>query len=189
MKLLITGFEPFGGNEVNPSKVIAQECSDKNRVIHILPVSYQRTKDDFLKILEEEKPDYILSLGLNASSDTIHIEKYAYNLMSAKKPDNDGTYKSQEAIIPGEAERLSSSVDTTSIVDLCQKQGIACIESHDPGRYICNMAYYLGLSSKAKGALFVHLPKFSNMSLEDMLSAVNIAIEVLINAKINSLID
>ena len=186
MKLLITGFEPFGGDDINPSNVIAEKCSGTNRVIFILPVSYQKTKDAFLKTVEEEKHDYILDLGLNASSESIHIEKYAYNLMSAKKPDNDGTYKNEEVIIPGAKERLSSLVDTALISTLCQVQGIKCVESEDPGRYICNMTYYLALSSKTKAALFVHLPKFSNMSSENMVSAVNIAIEVLTSGKCDS---
>lgn len=185
MKILITGFEPFNGMEVNPSKTIAKKYVRSNYIVCILPVSYQKAKEEFLKVIEKEKPDYILSLGLNSGSQSVRVEHYAYNLMSGKNPDEDGVYKNQEVIIPGAPSRFSSLVDTTLITTLCKLKGISCIESGDPGRFICNMIYYLALNSKAKASLFIHLPKFEDMSSDQMVLAVDVAIEVLINGRHN----
>ncbi|MFA6796808.1 MAG: pyroglutamyl-peptidase I [Bacilli bacterium] len=179
MKLLITGFEPFAGDSINPSKEVAEKLSSKDISVHILPVSYNRGKKKFLEIINSEKPDCIISLGLNARAKNIHIEQTAYNSMGAKKPDEDGVVKNSESIILGESESKSTSLDVDSLVQLCCSKNIDCEKSNDPGRFICNMIYFLALSSKAKKALFVHLPKFSNMSLEKMVEAVKIIVEAI----------
>lgn len=179
MKLLITGFEPFSGDKINPSKLVAKELPKRDRSVHILPVSYKKAREELLKIIEIEKPDYIISLGLNAKAKEIKVEKAAYNLMKASKPDEDGVLKTGEKIVSEGQDKILTKVDIKSIVSRCQEIGIPIEESSDPGRFVCNDVYYTSLSSKVKGALFIHLPKISCLSLEKMVQAVEISIETI----------
>ena len=185
MKILITGFEPFLNNKVNPSMDVANALLKRNRVVLILPVEYEKAKELLLETIKREKPDYILSLGLHDQSSTIRIERTAYNEMDSASPDNAGVIKRGEPVIEGGLEKISTLVYTALLSGLIRLRNVPCVESLNPGRYLCNMVYYLDLNSSATTSLFIHLPPYSAMDKEDMIKACEATIELLINGRHN----
>ena len=97
MKILITAFEPFNNDTVNPSEEILKNI-DGCKVM--LPVSYNRVEEVLDDAICKYNPDFILSLGYAGSRSEISIEKCAYNLMKASIKDNYGTLlDKQDALI------------------------------------------------------------------------------------------
>ena len=87
VKILLTGFEPFGDLEVNPSQVILEKISNRQTLNNIheintvtLPVNFDSAGSKIKKTIQEFKPDIILSLGLSETSDSITLERKAINL-------------------------------------------------------------------------------------------------------------
>ena len=100
MKILITGFEPFGGEEQNPSALLLEKLPKKLKSAllstALLPVSFQKVREEILRLLEEEKPDVVICLGQAGGRDRITPERVAINLMDTESPDNDGFAPSEE---------------------------------------------------------------------------------------------
>ena len=92
MRILLTGFEPFGEETINSSQeaVKAVSCDEFDIVRGILPVSFNWCRKTICDLIDEAKPDIVIMLGQSGKSDCIKIERIAVNLMDAMKPDNDG---------------------------------------------------------------------------------------------------
>ena len=94
LKVLVTGFEPFGTYIENSSwattqQVVAQGVIGVEFFLKIMPVSFQRVVAELRTAVDEVKPDLILMLGQAAQSNKIRLERIAINLMDSKKGDND----------------------------------------------------------------------------------------------------
>lgn len=167
MGILVTGFTPFLGNQTNPSGEIARELDGYRGLVSslVLDVSYKKAESSLLEKIKELKPSHILSLGLAAGAKHVRFERFAYNLKDGKYPDNDGITKINEKIDGSGADILSSSLEIGEMVSRFRDKGYPIRESDDPGRYICNLVYYLDLSS-CPDSLFVHLPKEEVLPLE-----------------------
>ena len=105
MRILITGFEPFGGDVVNSSqetvKAVACDGIDDIEVVTgILPVSFKRVEESISGLIDEADPDVVIMLGQSDKSDCIKIERVALNLMDSSKADNDGYSPDEETICP-----------------------------------------------------------------------------------------
>lgn len=181
---MLTGFKPFLNNAENPSGIIAESLDGYRGVSgYLLDVSYTATPLELRKAIDESKPDFILSLGLHAKAEDIHLERCAYNLMDGKAPDNDGVSKMKEEIIPGGPESLMTRVDLEALSSLLSERGYPNRISTDPGRYICNETYFLDLSILGK-ALFVHLPNMETMDLDSQKKAVMAIIDFIADSSL-----
>lgn len=103
MRILITGFEPFGVDNLNSSQetvkaVACDEFDDIEVVIGILPVSFKRGGSAICDFINEIEPDVLIMLGQSGKSGCIKIERVALNLIDSAKGDNDG-YAPDEEII------------------------------------------------------------------------------------------
>lgn len=174
-KIMLTGFEVFSTNTVNPTEVIALALSNRVDIkTKVLPVVW----DECWERIKDEECDVYLLTGLASSRTTITIEKYAYNEKKASIPDNKGIIENNEKIDKDGDDRLKTTLDTNRLIELLKAEGIEAKLSEDPGRYICNNLYYHALMS-GKEALFVHLPSLENMSLEKEKKAIEIVINAL----------
>ena len=94
MKILFTGFEPFGGSCENPSydclKGLPCTVGETELVTAKLPVSFRRAPALLLERMGEERPDAVVCLGLAAGRKKISLEKVGINYAHAQIPDNDG---------------------------------------------------------------------------------------------------
>ena len=171
-RVLVTGFEPFGENDVNPSALIAEEFGGV-----ILPVSYGRAADQLRRVVEERNPDVVVCFGLAADRSTITVERYAHNLDEASTTDNDGTAGSGSPIDAAGPPALASTLPVDEIVAALRVDEIPAEVSRDAGGYLCNHVLYALLRSGAHGG-FVHLPPLDVFPLETQIRAARTIVAV-----------
>ena len=189
MRVLLTGFEPFGAMSENSSWAVAQEVDAyaiDGVVTELLPVSFARVGVALRQAVEQHKPDAIIMLGQSASSDSVRLERVALNMMDSKMGDNDGFTPDEQPIYEGEDGALFTSLPIKRLSASIREQGIAVKISNSAGLYVCNRTYYEGLricrERVGMQAIFIHLPMYEGqpsanennptLPLSDMVRAV-----------------
>ena len=175
MRILVTAFEPFGGNDTNIShKVLDAIQADVARLL--LPVSFRRAPEVLNEAIGQFYPDVIISMGQAAEGDKIRLERLAINMMDSSKGDNDG-YVPDEEIICSEAPlALKTALPVKPLCADCINDGLPTVVSNSAGLYVCNRIYFEALRHMPN-SLFVHIPK--NMNLEIAQKVINILIRKL----------
>lgn len=195
MRVLVTGFEPFGEYSENSSWEVAQKvasCAIKGAevVAERLPVSFVRVGEVLRSAIELHTPDFVIMLGQSTVTDRIKLERVALNMMDSAVGDNDGATPDEEPIYEGEESALFTSLPIKQLRSAIEGQGIAVKISNSAGLYVCNRTYYEALrmcKERAMQAIFVHLPLFDGqqpqnnkkmtMPLENMVKAIQTIIE------------
>ena len=191
LRLLLTGFEPFGKYNYNSSWAVAEKVAacgafGAEFVAMRLPVSFAGVGTALRKAVKECSPDVVIMLGQAAGIDFIKLERIAINMMDATTPDNDGYMPDEEPICADGAAALFTNTDIKELRGAVEEHGIPAKVSNSAGLYVCNRTYYeaLRLCNERPGmkALFVHLPLYEGqpsatedqptMPLDDMLKAV-----------------
>ena len=191
MRVLLTGFEPFGNYKENSSwavaeKVAAYDVCNANVMARRLPVSFAGVAKALRDAVEECSPDVIVMLGQSTNIDYVKLERIAINMMDSAKPDNDGYIPDEVPIYTDGAAALFTNTDIKDLRRAVEELGIPAKVSNSAGLYVCNRTYYeaLRLCNERFGmkALFVHLPLYEGQSsaaeeqptmpLDDMLKAV-----------------
>ena len=167
MRILITGFEPFGGLDTNiTQEIISQlpaQIGNREIVTLCLPVSFQRAPIVLRQAIVLHQPDLILLLGQCSAGESIRLERFAMNMMDAKNPDNDGYCPSEEQIYPDAPLAYHSPINIKTIVHHLQEKELPAVVSNSAGLYVCNRVYYEALHLQRK-TLFVHIPKNFDIS-------------------------
>lgn len=191
-KLLITGFEPFGGEAINPSWDAVDRLPDviNGYMLHKLklPVVFREAARIVLSAAEDIMPDVILSIGQAGGRASITPEMVGINLRNARMPDNSGYQPVDEAIIPGGASAYFSTLPVCRIYEAISNAGISSEISYSAGVYVCNDLLY-SLLSHFEGTKtecgFIHVPysreqnKEPSMTMEDIILGLTVAIEAL----------
>ena len=194
MKLLITGFEPYGNVKVNPSWEVAKRIA----LLHPegvevcarrLPVVFDSVGDVLWEAVERFAPDVVLMLGVAAKRSVISYERVAINMDDSSKEDNERkTYPGTPIRRDGPAAYFST-LPVKEMRDATLSAGIAAEISNSAGTYVCNHTMYdclyrieqSGLKTRAG---FVHVPQIKangNSGLDEMVNAVTIAIKTISN--------
>ena len=167
MRILITGFEPFGGSDTNiTQEIISQlpaQIGNREIMTICLPVSFQRAPVALQQAIAQHQPDMILLLGQCPASESIRLERFAMNMMDAKNPDNDGYTPSEDTIYLKAPLAYHSPINIKTIVHHLQEKELPAVVSNSAGLYVCNRVYYEALHLQRK-ALFVHIPKNFDIS-------------------------
>ena len=191
-KVLITGFEPFGGSEVNSSWETAVRVGQRPpkgvcMETLLLPVSFVRAGNKIREALKEKRPDVLVMLGQRGKGESIYIERIAINMMDASNPDNDGYHPQEQTIVDGGEAAYFSNLPVKTLRDALLHRGIPARVSNSAGLYVCNSTYYnalneiyeQGLSTKA---LFIHLPIISeDFPIEMLTDAIQAIIDTIIH--------
>ena len=205
LKVLLTGYEPFGGHKKNPTMDIVSALSGKEikgAMVYgkILPVSVKRAGPEIEKTLSDIEPDIVISLGLAPSYTSITVERVALNIIDARIPDNDGEQPVDVPIVEGAPLAYLSTLPVREIVTELKKRGIPAVISYSAGTYLCNYAmyrvlHYASIHGYPKSAGFIHVPytpdqvvnryfmigkNAPSMHLDMEIEAVKIAIELAI---------
>jgi pyroglutamyl-peptidase len=171
-RVLVTGFEPFGENDVNPSQLVAEALDGV-----VLPVSYERAAAELHRAIEERTPDFVVSFGLAADRTAVTVERFAHNLDEGATTDNDGTPGSGEPIDPAGPLALGSTLPVDAIVAALNAEGIPAEVSRDAGGYLCNHVFYRLRSAGVDGG-FVHLPPLEVVPVEEQIRAARTIVAV-----------
>lgn len=181
MKVLITGFEPFGGSAVNPSQQLV-DALDGDVAKALLPVSYARAAGALRDAIAEHEPDVVICFGQADGRTGISIERFAHNLDEATTTDNDEAPGSGAPIDPDGPAAYASSLPVDDIVAALRAEGIPAQPSRDAGGFLCNHVFYVlmrTLGQSARGG-FVHVPLLPEQALDT--DAASMPLETLVRA-------
>ena len=189
-KLLITGFEPFGGENINPSWQAV--CALPNSIGGfeitklVLPVVFGSAAQKAIATAEQLSPHAVLCIGQAGGRDAVTPELVGINLRYAAIPDNGGNEPIDEPIEKGGAAARFSTLPVRKIADAINAVGVPAKVSYSAGAYVCNDVLYSLLahfdgSGTAVG--FIHVPycneqgKEPCMELDAIVRAITAAIE------------
>ncbi len=146
-KIILTGFEPFGGSEVNPSIVACQDFNKKIidgykiKAIEI-PLRYHEIKNIIERILTEEKPEIVICTGQSSRS-VISLERIAINIASLEKSAYScGTKPIDEILEDNGKEGYFSTLPIRKIKERLEENKIPCEISNSAGTFGCNQIFY-----------------------------------------------
>ncbi len=163
--ILVTAFEPFGGEDTNASlealTALPDKLADGTSVVKlVLPVVFGRCGQVLLEGVTAHCPEVILSLGMAAGRDRITPEVFAVNARYATLPDNAGqVYTALSPIFPDGAAAYRSTLPVQEMVTRLQENGIAAGLSFSAGSYVCNDLFYALMELATVPAGFVHVPQ------------------------------
>lgn len=201
MRILVTGFDAFNGEKINPASLILEKLCDEidgNQIEKLLlPTAFYKVAEIIERKIEGYKPDIIISLGQAGGRSEITVERVAINIADASIVDNDGKRPIDEKIrIDGE-NAYFSTLPIKAIVESLREENIPAAVSNTAGTFVCNFVMYTDLYLAEKyrniSAGFIHVPflpaqvldkrGMASMSLEDMLRAVEIIVKTSIAFK------
>lgn len=196
MKIIVTGFDPFGGEKINPSIECVKALPDIEGVELIrleLPTVFKESAKRLNEVINDVKPDAVLSVGQAGGRAGITMERIAINVDDARIPDNISQQPIDEAIqLDGEAAYFTT-LPIKRIVKAIREAGISAEVSNSAGTFVCNHIMYQALFAATKAdkpfkAGFMHIPFIPeqttdkpSLPLEESTKALQIAIETILD--------
>ena len=196
MKVLVTGFEPFGGEKINPALEGVKMLEDKilgSEIVKIeLPTVFKKSREILEKALEKERPDIVICVGQAGGRDKISIERVAINIDDAGIPDNGGNQPIDEPIFEDGDRAYFSTLPIKAIVSNLKENKIPAEISNSAGTYVCNHIMYsllYNINKRYPNILggFIHIPYIPeqvidrkmapSMSLDYIVKGLTIIIE------------
>lgn len=166
--ILLSGFEPFGGEKINPSwetvkKFDSSMIREYEAKALLLPVSYERARKLVCEKILEIKPHYFIGFGQAGGITRIQLERIALNLMDSNLPDADKYVAKGEKIFSDGPLAYSATIPITKIYERIKSAGIPVRISNHAGTYVCNLVFYTARYCVDKNSLdtkvgFIHLP-------------------------------
>ena len=162
--ILITAFEPFGGDDINPTALVLEKlpetiggCSLRKL---LLPVEFVRARELACAEYDRFSPSAVIMLGQAGGRGAVTPETTGRNLMIAGIPDNAGYAPDHLPIAEAGPDSLTSTLPADEIVRAVRAAGVPCEISDDAGAYVCNAVLY-GMLYHNRGAVptgFIHVP-------------------------------
>ena len=200
MKILYTGFEPFGGESTNPSfeavSLLPEVIAGASVVRRQIPTLFTQGAEAVLSAIRLEQPDFVICCGQAGKRCLITPEFVAINYRHARLPDNAGLQPREEAILADGPAAYFTKLPVHAIVQRCQQEGIPAQVSYTAGTYVCNEVMYRllhGIATEFPGVVggFLHVPystdqvagkgeDLPSMALPLLVKALQIAGEVTI---------
>ena len=167
--VLVTGFEPFGGDRYNPSQVIAESLHGRRvrgRRVHgaVLPCVFGDSLRCLESLLTTVNPELIVCLGLASARAAITPERVAINLDDARIPDNAGRQPIDQPIVAAGPAAYWSTLPVKAIVAELSARKLPAAVSQSAGTFVCNHVFYglmdLLARPEHQGRLggFIHVP-------------------------------
>ena len=194
MRIIVTGFDPFGGEKINPSIECVKALPEIEGVKLFrveLPTVFKESAKRLNEVINEVKPDAVLSVGQAGGRPGITMERIAINVDDARIPDNSSQQPIDEAIQEKGEAAYFSTLPIKRIVKAIREAGIPAEVSNSAGTFVCNHIMYQALfaAEKAKKpfkAGFMHIPFIPeqtmdkpSLPLEESTKALQIAIETI----------
>ena len=200
MKVLITGFEPFGQEQVNSSweavKALPELVEGTEIVKLCLPVSFNKAGMVLEQAIDLYQPDVVLSVGQGSGRCEISVERVAVNLADCKKADNDGCQPCERRLFFDAPDAYFSNLPVKRLVDAIREAGIPAVISNSAGLYVCNSVFYAAMhlvhgKYPNMRVGFLHVPylpcqalekvKQPSMAAETVVQALKIVIHTLVS--------
>ncbi len=202
MKILITGFTPFGGEKVNPSyeavKKLDCEILGAKIVTMEIPTVFRKSIEVLEKAIDTENPDVVLCIGQAGGRFEISVERVGINVDDARIKDNEGNQPIDEIIYDDGKNAYFSSLPIKAMVKKMRENNVPASVSNTAGTFVCNHIMYglLYLIDKKypdiKGG-FIHVPFITEqvmdkrntpaMTTDQIIKGLTCAIEAIIESK------
>jgi pyroglutamyl-peptidase len=197
MKALVTGFEPFAGDKVNPSSLATDRL--KKRIggvaVHtaVLPCSYAYSTGALREAIEDVRPDIVLCVGLAGGRSELCLERVAINVQDARIRDNDGKQPIDKPVVKGGPAAHFATLPIKACVAELRKAGLPAAVSNTAGTFVCNHIFYALMDIAASHPIpmrggFLHVPYIPeqvaklgaapSMALDDIVQGIEIIVAV-----------
>lgn len=174
--VLVTGFEPFGGDARNPSWDACKRLPDEIAGLRVercrVPCEFRRAIEVVAEAIERHRPRLVVCLGLAAGRTHLGVERVAINVDDARIADNAGAQPIDEPIAAGGPPAYFATLPVKAMVAAMRAAGAPAELSHSAGTYVCNHLMYGVLhflaASGERGvrAGFIHVPASEELALE-----------------------
>ncbi len=175
MRVLVTGFEPFGGDTVNESWQATTALAADWRaardgaelVVAPLPVTFAAGPAELLRLVRRHAPDVVVATGLAGGTESVRLERVAVNVADARIPDNAGAQPVDEAVVGDGPAAYFSTLPLKAAWSAVRSDGVPATVSNTAGTYVCNATFYAlqhALAGRpAVRSGFVHVPRAAQL--------------------------
>ncbi len=195
MKVLVTGFDPFGGETINPAYEAVKLVNDNIEGAEIIkieiPTVFGKSMIVIDKAIQKYQPDVVLAIGQAGGRTSMAVERVGINVDDARIPDNDGQQPIDEIIYEDGENAYFSNLPIKKMVFEMQNENVPAVVSNTAGTYVCNHVLYsiMYLIDKKYNNLrggFIHVPflpeqvkdkNMPSMSLEMIKKGIEVAIK------------
>ena len=198
-KVLITGFEPFGGESINPSWEVAKILAKQPHIEAVqLPCVFDRSLDVLREKIQALRPDVVICIGQAGGRSSIEIERVAINLNDASIPDNQGNQPIDTDIVPHAPAAYFTTLPAKAMVQAVKNAGVPASLSLSAGSYVCNhvmfgLLHFLAENFPQTRGGFIHIPflpeqgvqhrNAPTMALDTLVKGLNIAVETALHTE------
>ena len=202
MKILVTGFDPFGGALINPAIETVKKLPDEIAGAKIIKLEIPTVCHKSLRIIDEaiaeHDPDVVLSVGQAGGRPDITVERVGINVDDCRIPDNEGNQIVDEPVAPDGPAAYFVTVPIKAMVQRIQDRNIPASVSNTAGTFVCNHVTYgvchlLATKYPGKRSGFIHIPylpsqvldkkNMPSMSQDMMVEAITAALEAIADTK------
>lgn len=190
--VLLTGFEPFGGDRTNPAGeavhlVAARWRGPEQLVTAVLPVTFAGAAARLRQLIAEHEPHLILGCGLAGGREKIGVERIAVNLRDARIPDNAGAQPVDEPSVAGAPAAHFATIPVKAVTRAIAAAGIPVELSWSAGTFVCNDVFFTARDAAPGTRVgFLHVPwaagaapeGAASLPLDALVRALEIAIRV-----------
>lgn len=192
--ILITGFDPFGGDSLNPSWLIAQALEGQriagHRVVAAqLPTVFGASLGQLRALTTAHQPALTLCLGQAGGRSALSLERVGININDARIPDNLGAQPIDTPVVPGGPAAYFANLPLKAMLRAMQQAGVPCEVSQTAGTFVCNHVLYgllhmlqaQGIGPAGARGGFVHVPWLPgqgtpHLALRDMVRGIHAAL-------------
>jgi pyroglutamyl-peptidase len=197
MKALVTGFEPFGGESVNPALeavlCLPARLDGLELATAVLPSVFGRCVAALEDALVAARPDIVLCVGLAGGRAELSLERIAINVDDARIPDNDGRQPIDRPVVAGGPAAYFATLPIKAAVRTLREAGLPAVVSNTAGTFVCNHIFYGLMHLVASRQLplrggFLHVPFLPSqaarlggapsMALDDIVRGIEIVLRV-----------
>lgn len=182
-KILITGFEAFLGESLNPSALLLEKLKDLTEIdTLLLPVEFEGAFQKLRPAVESGTYQGVLLLGLAGGASRIRLERVGLNLLDASAPDESGVLYLETPLDPQAPTALMTSLPLRAIYTDLKTRHPNLEISNSAGAYVCNATYFKALNlirekALSTWALFVHIPYLPEQILNKPAGTPSLSLE------------
>ena len=200
MKALVTGFEPFGDDPVNPAlealHLLPPRLRNLSLTTVLLPTVFGQALDVLAEAVDAAEPDIVLGVGLAGGRAALSLERIAINLDDARIPDNAGRQPIDTPVVAGGPAAYLTTLPIKAAVAALRQAGLPAIVSNTAGTFVCNHLFYgiMHLAATRRWPMrggFLHVPFLPeqaarhdgapSMALADIVRGIELVLEVAIS--------
>lgn len=167
MKVLVTGFDPFGGADINPAyeavKLLPDQIKNAEIIKMEIPTVFEKEGEVLEQGILENKPDIVICVGQAGGRSAITVEKVAINLIEARIPDNEGKQPLDRPVYEDGENAYFAKLPVKAMVREIKSHGIPAKISYTAGTFVCNdvmyrLLYMIDRKYPGMKGGFIHVP-------------------------------